>query len=435
MLWLPRKLTLNRITRTRRQRWRRNIARLLLFVFLLFGLGTAAVPPQGTLPVDLAAVTARYRFDFVDWESQALLGELQRRWSPPPVPDSLKAQQALVLTFLNQQEHLASLQGELNKSYAVRTNPTASFQNSALMEEVGQLRAAQNDIRSQVEFILARQVEAVLHDEGFTIGGTVFPPVAFRFVDPPTALILSPRDHIQNKYFISLEPGLDYEQRAEIEAALDRRGDVSSYVTDIGGLGSYPTMVINNSFLPYLLDTIAHEWTHNYFFTFPTNLAWAYQNDPKLMTINETAASLVGGEISRKVIARFYPAWLDQLPPVDRAGLAVPPKPSEFSLAMRHIRQEVDSLLAAGQIEEAETFMEAERLQLVKKGYALRKLNQAYFAFHGSYALSPGSIDPTGSQLRQLRAASPSLKAFLNQAGWLNSYGDYTAWLAKTGIN
>lgn len=436
MLWLPEKQALQSIVRTQRQRWRWTIVRLLLFAFLLYGLGTAVAPPQGSLPVDVEAVTAGHRFDFVDWESQTLLSEVQRRWSPPSIPDSPKTQQALVLTFLNQEEHLTSLQGELNKSYATRTNMTSSPQNnSTLTEEVGQLRAAQNNIRPQVEFILARQVEAVLHDEGFTVAGTVFPPVAFRFVEPPTALILSPRDRIQNIYFISLEPGLDYGQRDEIEAALDRRGDVSSYVTDIGGLGSYPTMVINNSFLPYLIDTIAHEWTHNYFFTFPTNLAWAYQSDPKLMTINETTASLVGGEISRKVIARFYPDWLDQLPPVDRAGLAVPPKPSEFALAMRRIRQEVDDLLAAGQIKEAETFMEAERLQLVQKGYSLRKLNQAYFAFHGSYALSPGSIDPTGSQLRQLRAASPSLKAFLDQAGWLNSYADYTAWLAKTGIN
>jgi hypothetical protein len=433
VLWLPGKHTLKQIARTRRQRWRRWITRLLLFAFLLFGLGTAAAPPQGSLWVDMTAVTAGHHFDFVDWESQALLGELQRRWHPPSVPDSAKAQQALVLTFLNQAEHLAGLQSELKKSYATRSS--VSPQTSALAEEAGQLRAAQSDIQSQVELILARQVEAILHDEGFTIAGTVFPPVAFRFVDPPTALILSPRDRIQNQYFVGLAPGLDYDQRAEIEAALDRRGDVSSYVTDIGGLGSYPTMVINYASLPYLVDTIAHEWTHNYFFTFPTNLAWAYQSDPKLMTINETTASFAGGEISRKVIARFYPNWLDQLPPVDRAGLAVPPKPSEFYLAMRRIRQEVDHLLADGQIEEAEAFMEAERLKLVEKGYALRKLNQAYFAFHGSYALSPGSIDPTGAQLRQLRAASPSLKSFLDRVGWLNSYADYTAWLAEAGVN
>ncbi len=69
----------------------------------------------------MAAITLVIILTFVNWESQALLGELLRRWNPPPVPDSAKAQQALVLTFLNQAEHLTSLQGELKKSYATRT--------------------------------------------------------------------------------------------------------------------------------------------------------------------------------------------------------------------------------------------------------------------------------------------------------------------------
>jgi hypothetical protein len=429
MLWLPNKETLTALTRARRRR----VTRLLLLLFLLFGLGTATPPPQGALLVEVDALTAAHCFDFVDWESQALLDELQRRWHPPALPASATEQAVLVQSFLQQQEHLLTVQSKLAKTYATRTTPAS--QTGALTEELGQIRGIQAEIKPQVELILARQVEAVLRDEGFTLAGAVLPPVAFRFIDPPTGLILSPRTHIQNKYFIGLQAGLSTEQRIEIETALDRRGDVSSYVTDIGGLGSYPTMVVNYSFLPYLIDTIAHEWTHNYLFTFPTNIAWAYQTDARLMTINETTASLVGGEISRKVITRFYPDWLDQLPPIDRAGQAVPAKPSEFSLALRRIRQQVDQLLAENKIEAAEAFMEAERLKLVEQGYPLRKLNQAYFAFHGSYALSPGSIDPTGTQLRQLRAASPSLKAFLDRVGWLNSAAAYTTWLNDAGVN
>jgi hypothetical protein len=430
MLWLPGKKSLKLASR---MRWRRRrAARLLLFLFLLFGLGPASVASQGALLVDVDTITARHRFDFVNWESQTLAGELQRRLNPPVLPASADEQRALVCTFLRQQGRVAALRGNLDQAYATRTTPAQQI--SALTEKLGQLRAAENEIKSQVELILARQVEAVLRDEGFIIAGVVFPPVSFRFVDPPTALILSPRDHIEIEYFVGLQPGLDNSLRAAIENALDRRGDVSSYVTDIGGLGSYPTMVINHPSLPYLIDTIAHEWTHNYLFTFPTNISWGYQTHPKLLTVNETTASLVGAEISRKVITRFYPDLVAQLPPTDSTGQAVPPKPSEFHLAMRRIRQEVDRLLAGGQIEQAEAYMEAERLKLVNKGYSIRKLNQAYFAFNGSYALSPGSIDPTGPQIKQLRAASPSLKAFLNRVGWLNSSDDYAAWLIEAGV-
>ena len=100
---------------------------------------------------------------------------------------------------------------------------------------------------------------------------------------------------------------------------------------------------------------------------------------------------------------------------------------------MRRIRLQVDELLAQGKIEEAEAYMETERLKLVEQGHPLRRLNQAYFAFHGAYAASPASVDPTGAQLRHLRAASPSLKAFLDRVAWLNSYDEYLAWLAEEG--
>lgn len=433
MLWLPNKKSLKAIAHARRLRRRHYIARLFLLGFLCFGLGAGAPLPQHALPVEINAITAAHQFDFVDWEFGAIANEIQRRWQPPILPDTESEQQALVLTFLQQEERIAELKHELNEIIALSGGSVE--QTPPLAQELAEIRAAQMAIKPQVEVILSRQVEAVLRDEGFTIAGQVFPPVAFRFVDPPTGLVLSPRDEIQNKYFVGLQPDLDPYQRAEIERRLDQRGDVSSYITDIGGLGSYPTMVISHAFLPYLINTIAHEWTHNYLFTFPSNIAWSYQTQPQLMTINETAASLVGGEISHKVITRFYPDWVEQLPPVDHTGQTLPAEPSEFFLTMRYIRQEVDRLLADNKIEAAEEFMEIERLKLVEKGYHLRKLNQAYFAFHGSYALSPGSIDPTGPQIRQLRAANPSLKVFLRRIGWLNSYDDYLEWLAEISLD
>jgi hypothetical protein len=187
--------------------------------------------------------------------------------------------------------------------------------------------------------------------------------------------------------------------------------------------------------LPWLVEVIAHEWTHNYLFTFPTNIAWGYNTYPRLRTINETTADIVGQEIGRAVITRYYPTWIDQLRPLDtETGLPAPAEPSEFEVTMRQVRLHVDELLTAGKIEEAEAYMETERLKLVEKGYNLRKLNQAYFAFHGSYALSPASVDPTGNQLRQLRAKSPSLKAFVDRVGWLNSDEDFLAWLQEAGI-
>lgn len=432
MLWIPDKKTLKLLRRIKRRRRRRRIARLLLFLFLFFGLGTASVAPEHDLLVQVDAVTIPHQFDFIDWESQTITGEIGRRLSPPSLPESEIEERALVQTFIEQGEHIRSLEHEIDQIYAASPDPTQEA--AALEQKLARARAAQAEITPQVETLLARQVEAVLRDEGFIVTGQVIPPVTFRLIDPPTALILSPRDRIENQHFMGLQPGLDNSLRTEIEDTLDQRGDVSSYVTNVGGLGSYPTMVINRASLPSLIEIIAHEWVHNYLFTFPTNIAWGYQTYPHLVTINETTATMASKELGRKVITRFYSDWIDRLPPVDEQGHPTPREPSEFDLAMRRIRTRVDQLLAEGKIEEAEAFMEAERLKLVRKGYNLRKLNQAYFAFHGSYAFGPDSVDPIGPQLRQLRAASPTLKDFLDKVGWLNSYENYSTWLQEEGI-
>jgi len=54
-------------------------------------------------------------------------------------------------------------------------------------------------------------------------------------------------------------------------------------------------------------------------------------------------------------------------------------------------------------------------------GYYIRKLNQAYFAFHGTYADSPTSVSPIGAELEKLREQSLSLKDFLNKAATITS--------------
>jgi len=146
--------------------------------------------------------------------------------------------------------------------------------------------------------------------------------------------------------------------------------------------------------------------------------------------MNETVASLVGGEVSKLVVARYYPEFVPPpSPPPAQKQPAPEEKKFDFAQEMRTIRLRVQELLDAGQIEEAEAYMEERRQFLVSQGYYIRKLNQAYFAFHGSYATSPSSgaseeVNPIGIQLTRLRAQTGSLKAFLHTVAPMNSYAD-----------
>jgi hypothetical protein len=241
-------------------------------------------------------------------------------------------------------------------------------------------------------------------------------------------LIVSPRHVIRQDGDISLVPGLTLEQIIALEGQVDRSQDVSSLVVGIGGIGVYPTMVMQTSDLNWLTETVSHEWVHNYLTLHPLGLS--YMDSPELRTMNETAASIAGKEIGRALIERYYPELLPTPPQPAPPPSESPAKPAEppafsFNAEMHTTRVTADALLAEGKIEEAEAYMEQRRTFLWDHGYHIRKLNQAYFAFYGAYADQPGGAagaDPVGAAVRALRLQSPTLAAFLNRISWMSTF-------------
>jgi hypothetical protein len=85
----------------------------------------------------------------------------------------------------------------------------------------------------------------------------------------------------------------------------------------------------------------------------------------------------------------------------------------DFNAEMRKLRLEVDALLAEGKVDEAEALMEETRLYLAENGVVIRKLNQAYFAFYGTYADSSASSDPIGPKLERVWELTGDVGTFL----------------------
>jgi hypothetical protein len=159
-------------------------------------------------------------------------------------------------------------------------------------------------------------------------------------------------------------------------------------------------------------------------------------------TINETAADLVGDTVRDMVLARYYPEFLPPPTPPPDPDAPPPPTPEppafDFTAEMRETRIHTDRLLAEGKIEQAEHYMELRRRVFVEQGYNLRKLNQAYFAFYGAYASSPGGgaagANPIGDPVQELWAASPSIKAFVETLAPISSRAMLLDELARMGV-
>ncbi|MFN3308057.1 MAG: hypothetical protein ACK44E_02515, partial [Anaerolineales bacterium] len=330
----------------------------------------------------------------------------------------------MVLDYLALIRQIEEADRELNRIYADPKTPDPYQASQAVRQRLSGLRQEEAQIAPIVEAILEDQLSQVIAEMGLAFGGQPIPPVSYHVSPLPSSLIVSPREVIRQDANISLKVGLTTDQKEALEAQVDQALNVSSLVVAVGGIGVYPTMVMQTTDLNWLSEVVAHEWIHNFLSFRP--LGVNYGTSGELRTMNETAASIGGKELGLALIERYYPEFLPP-PPPETPSSSPPPQPAEpprfdFRKEMHITRLQVDELLAQGRIEEAEAYMEERRVFFWENGYQIRKLNQAYFAFHGAYADEPvgaAGEDPIGAAVRKLRAQSPSLAAFLNRISWM----------------
>ena len=389
--------------------------------------------PRATNEEDrVRAYTRNIEFDYVSWMLNAAQLKIQQGAVGMPGYLDRESSTVVVMDYLHTTQLVIQTEDALNKIFADPTITDKETASAHIRAELDKLTNQQTALAPIAEAVLQGQVSQVAADFGLTTLGQPIPTVLFHSTPVPNALIVSPRDHIEQTVNISVSPDLTIDQQSALEDRTDKGLNVSSLVVPIGGVGVYPTMIMSTTDLTWLTSTIAHEWTHNYLEFRPLGLL--YDNSPELRTMNETTADISGGEIGAEVIKRFYPELSSATMPnsdllafpmvhPNPGGMQRPP--FDFRAEMHTTRVNVDAMLAAGKIADAEAYMEQRRQLFVKNGYYIRKLNQAYFAFYGAYADVPGGAageDPVGPAVRALRAQSKSLADFINRIAWMTSF-------------
>ena len=264
---------------------------------------------------------------------------------------------------------------------------------------------------------LSAQIDSVLRDEGIK----VVPPVLIKLAQPPLLLVISPRDKIAYFDRLLVLPGLSIDQAESLEHKIDAL-NLSSLVVELGGFGAaYPVIVNPDMQMHQVVNAAAEEWSHQYLAFRPLGFLYlidslGLRQSQGAIEMNETLAGMMADEIGSKVLNRYYP------------GVERPVKgPAEgqafdFDKEMRITRAEVDMLLAAGKVNDAEQYMKS-RCQLFNEhGYKIRKLNQAYFAFHGIYGKDPGSVSRVYQDMQILRKHYDSLRAFVDAVSSMTGY-------------
>lgn len=422
----------------RKSRW---IAYPTVLVVLWFSW----IVPDGDRRFDTPAAAASldHGYGLVAWEFENFLDKWTHRvWTALPwTPTSTADRQAHIDRYVDLVGELRTARDMLN---SLASDPSATDREVRdAQRAVDELISERDRIRPAIEEYLEQKIsEMIRSDEVNLTGNWVWPPVDFRIGDPPKLLVTSPRDWILRLEDVLIDPDVTIAEMEKIEGRLAIDLDTSAVVLQTGGLASYPN-VIPTTHLKRLLDVGSHEWLHSYLAFYP--LGQAYFGDGQMRSVNETLADIFGREVGWRVYSEL--TGEDFVAPVrperarrteesnDGAPEAVP-DPNEFSFNsfMAETRERVDELLSEGSIDSAETYMEERRVELVERGYSIRKINQAYFAFHGTYAESPSSTSPIARYLWDLREQVESVGSLVKLLRPVRTYEQFEELLVERGI-
>ena len=376
-------------------------------------------------PSEDEVAIAPFRFNLLAWEAGNVFDKWYHElvallpWNSP-LPKEQRIAQAEEFFRLAQEER--RLEGELV------TLGAFSPESEGINSRLAKVRDSLDRARPAVEQTIEREVSSILVEEGFSSRiGAILPPVDTVLSRSPSLLVTSPRDRILRLDNILLQHGVLPDDRDLLENITLEERDLSAIVVDTGGIGTFPSVISSGTSLHHALTVVAHEWLHNWFFFQP--LGQHFWDNPDMVALNETAATLGGWEIGDRAYEAMTGIRFERQPPAPRAERD--PNAFDFSAYMRETRLNAESLLEEGRIADAESYMEERRQGLLERGYRIRKINQAYFAFYGSYATSAASVSPIEGQMRGLRERSETLGDFLKTMSQFSTYQEFLDYLEQ----
>ena len=383
-------------------------------------IATAAGVLGITLGIALSLLWTRgplgpYEYHLWKWEANNLLDNAFARLGIGPEPDDAQG--------------LAAVQSYFRLTSELRAQNDAENPDLGLIDTLTSERAAyENDVERLVERYIDEAVTGAGLQQGLPLFSDVkitWPPVDFELTSPPRLLVRSPRSVIKRDGDKLLKNDLTLRDIEGIEARADTKDSVS-LVISIGGLAAYPAIVRDDRSFDSLLDTASHEWTHHYLAFFPLGQQWGKGGDAE--TLNETTANIAGREIAN-LIRKRHPI---SLPAGEDGQAPAAPAPTvDFNKEMHDLRLQVDALLGDGRVDDAEKAMEAKRLFLADHGITIRKLNQAYFAFYGTYADTPASSNPVGPKIEMVWQLTKDVGIFLREMREVTNVRDLDATIAR----
>ena len=239
-------------------------------VFVFFVLVFAPEWPEfGDDAYQLRSIVSGYEFDFLEWESDAFLLKGEALLANAPRYLSEESQKQIVLDFIALVSDIQQLDDEINRIYIDPDIENPDDVSRVLQMRRLDKRAALEELQPIAEAVVQNQVGIILVEQGFGIGGEAWPPVMMHMSPLPSLLMVSPRDRIERIHSHSLQVDISTPDHEVLETAVTDQLNLSALVVPIGGLGTYPAMIMETSNLNWFVEVVAHEWSHHWMGFYP----------------------------------------------------------------------------------------------------------------------------------------------------------------------
>ncbi|MCY4582707.1 MAG: hypothetical protein OXE50_07920 [Chloroflexi bacterium] len=381
---------------------------------------------RGDSVSQLHRTSAPYEQDLVRWEVTHLPDKWLRQavgiFGGPDEDERLER----VEEFFRVSQQMSGKRREIERALA---EEASEAEVAAMEEERNRLERRRVALSPLVEETLESAISQSADDLGVIarFGPVRWPPVDFAFQAGGHVLVRSPRDAIVRLDDRLLTSDISLPEQDALEEDVEAlEENISAIVARIGGVATYPAQVTPDTSLRGALSIASHEWVHHWLIFHPLGRAWFAGGE--LTSVNETVANIAAEELGDRAFYLLTGEVVTREPwQPPRAGEPrPPPEPGVFDFRheMRQTRAHLEELLEEGKVEDAEAYLEERRLEFVERGHNIRKLNTAWFAFHGTYADGPASISPIEPQLRTIRADSADLAEFLRRVAVIDEDGE-----------
>ena len=206
----------------------------------------------------LYAFTRPLEFDYVSWTLDAIGIKIGQHAldAADYLPKNDRSETVLECLGLIQQ--IKELKIKINDIYSDPKINDPDSESTVFRLQIDELQQQKSKLLPLAEEIIQQQVSEIAVEYDLALGGQVIPPVLYHTTPPPDALIISPRNVIRQDNDISISPDISIDQMEALENQVDKTLNVSSLVVEIGGIGVYPSMVMEITDINSLVEVVSH---------------------------------------------------------------------------------------------------------------------------------------------------------------------------------